>query len=276
MISSCIDWLSVTFKPQEQAAKFLMKIDCLGESKEDKPLHGYDSALKYTSGIVAMWCQQRDDMGCHVVLSGKTLETLALAGISTRTLLESAIELHGKISRLDLAIDAIDENVAPDDIYVAAKRGLTKGTARNVERRESIDGGITVYIGSRESDKFARLYDKGVESKTGTDWKRLEIELKGDVAKQYGRMVAMQPESSIATFAWSTASKMLMTNVGNYPVYGTKSELISMPKIEKTTDTERWIHTQIIPMLQRYIEAHPESSVYDELIQALIKAKTKS
>jgi len=207
------------------------------------------------------------------MFSGKTLAELAVAGISSRWLLERAIELNAKISRLDLAIDAINEGVNVDAIYASAQVGETIGTAQKVERRQSIDGGITLYIGSRESDKFARLYDKGIESGIGGDWKRLEIELKGDVAKQYGRMVAMQPQTTLATFAWSTSKKMLYTDAGNYPVYGTESDVISMPKIEKVTNTEKWIYEQIIPMLEKYIKKNPDSKVYDEIIQALIRAK---
>jgi len=51
--------------------------------------------------------------------------------------------------------------------------------------------GTTWYIGSRESDRFARLYDKHAEilSRTGVDIKfpvlRFEVELKGDCSREY-------------------------------------------------------------------------------------------
>lgn len=275
MISSCIDWLSITFVPREGAAKFILSIENLGGSVGIKPRYGYDMGLEYENGIKVYWSIGRDDMGCHVVMSGKVLLDLATIGVPSRTLLDRAISMNAKITRLDLAIDAINEGVNPHAVYSAALAGETRGTAQKVEARTGIDGGITVYIGSRESDKFARLYDKGIESGQGGDWKRLELELKGDVAKQYARILSANPDMSIASFAWSTAKKMLTTEHGNYQTYGKESEIVSMPKIEKVTDTERWIHTQIIPIIEKYVKTHPESTVYDELIDALIRAKTQ-
>lgn len=275
MISSCIDWLSLTFIPQEGATKFLLSIETLGHGEGIKPKFGYDMGMRYENGITVFWSSLRDDMGCHIIMSGNVLSDLAKAGIGTRGLLERAIDLHAKITRLDLAIDAVDEKVNLHAVYAAALSGETVGTAQKVEARTGIDGGITVYIGSRVSDKFARVYDKGVESGEGGEWKRLEIELKGDVAKQYARMVASAPEQSIASFAWSTAKKMLYTEHGNYPVFGTESQLVSLPKIEKETDTEKWLHMTILPMIEKYIARNPDSTIYDELIQCLIRAKTK-
>lgn len=273
MISSCIDWLSITFIPQESAAKFLLSIETLGDSEGIKPRFGYDMGVKYASGIEAFWSMGRDDMGCHVVMSGKVLLELTKVGVPSRELLKRAIEMRGKVTRLDLAIDAIDEKVNPHAVYSAALAGETKGTAQKIEARTGIDGSITVYVGSRESDKYARLYDKGLESGQGGDWKRLEIELKGDAAKQYGRVLAMDNTIQISSFTWSTAKKMLYTEQGNYPVYGKESDLISMPKINKETDTEKWLHMTILPLIERYIAKNPDSTIYDEIIQALIRAR---
>lgn len=275
-ISSCIDWLSLTFHSQSIGAKWLFNVNYLGEHDDHKAQFGYSNAVKYECGIVVMWSTQRDDMGMHVIMSGSALEYLAAHENDVRWLLKSAVDMGAKTTRLDLAIDAKNCNVDIMVIYDACKAGLSKGTAQNINIIQGVDGSATLYVGSRQSDKFCRLYDKGIQSKLGGDWKRLEVELKGDVAKQYARVVAANGDKSISEFTWSTASKMMFVDAGNYPVLGTESKLLSMPKIEKQTDTEKWLCTQVIPVIEKFIREHPESTVYDELITALIRAKGQS
>lgn len=272
-LSSCIDWLSMTFHSQDKSAEFILSIKDYGPYIEVNARFGYDKAVQYECGMVAMWSLSRDDMGCHIILSGSTLEALAVAGNSARELLERAIGMHAKITRLDLAIDAQNEGIEIVKIYDAVAFGVTTGSAKSINLITGNDGGATMYVGSRVSDKFARLYDKGIQSKIGGDWKRLEVEMKGDVAKEFARVVAMNKHDTIGSFTWAIASKMFFTDTGNYPVLGTHSTALSMPKIEKKTDTEKWLYNQIIPILEKYIANHPDSQVYDEIIQALIRAK---
>lgn len=273
MLKSCIDWLSVTFQNQNNATRFILNINGCGWAKPCKPQFGYDTAVKYDIGIVVMWSNIRHDMGTHIIMSGSTLDALALAGNSARELLKSAISLEGKVTRLDLAIDAHNENIRIKSIYDGSSVQGFRGTAKRVNLITGNDGGITMYIGSRDSDKFARLYDKGIQTKTDENWKRLEVELKGDVAKQFARVVAMNEDKSIASFVWGIASSMFNVNYGGYPIFGIDSSDVSLPKIEKTTDTEKWLLNQIIPLIERYVAKNPQSAVYDDLINALIKAK---
>lgn len=273
MISSCVDWLSVTFSSQNKAAEFIIGIKDYGTYEETNARYGYDTAVKYECGLVAMWSQTRDDMGCHCILSGSTLEALAVSGNTSRELLKSAFAHNAKITRLDLAIDAIGEHISIQGIYDNALKTGHKGAARALSLITGNDGGITMYIGSRSSDKYARIYDKGKQLKNDANWKRLECELKGDVAKEFGRYVAMNDDKSIASFAWSIAQGMFYVDNDGYPLFGQQSDLVSMPKIEKQTDVEKWLATQIIPIIEKYVRNNPDSTIYDDLINALIRAK---
>lgn len=68
---------------------------------------------------------------------------------------------------------------------------LTQGAGEfdkvpNVRIIESALGGATLYFGSRQSERFGRLYDKGAESKDpkyARSW-RYEVEYKGEVARK--------------------------------------------------------------------------------------------
>jgi len=88
------------------------------------------------------------------------------------------------ISRFDLAHDWNLEKTDSDKIWTAV------GALPNVTRLEG-PSGRTWYVGSRESDRFARLYDKRAElrANTGVDINfpvlRFEVELKGRTAAEY-------------------------------------------------------------------------------------------
>ena len=89
------------------------------------------------------------------------------------------------VTRFDLAHDWNLEVVDADEIWRAVDQcglGIDKLIGRT---------GVTWYIGSRESERFARIYDKHAEllARTGVDIKfpvlRFEVELKGECAPEY-------------------------------------------------------------------------------------------
>jgi len=88
------------------------------------------------------------------------------------------------VSRFDVAHDWNLEKVDSDKIWTAI------ASLPNITRLEG-PSGRTWYVGSRESDRFARLYDKAAEIKahTGVDINfpvlRFEVELKGRTAEEY-------------------------------------------------------------------------------------------
>lgn len=94
-----------------------------------------------------------------------------------------------KVTRVDLAVDVeMDPGLknAPFHIF----RILSK-----VDQRSKLTvvmdkaGGTTLYTGSRQSDMFGRMYDKGAQSETRQPGElyRYELEAKGKVAKTLGK-----------------------------------------------------------------------------------------
>ena len=101
------------------------------------------------------------------------------------------IDMGGEFSRVDAAVDWRD----PKGI------GYMRGLAAELNRRSVIrpsgedrsgtgeKTGWTQYFGSRRSDSFIRMYDKGAEQDAGSDWWiRTEAELKG----RYARAATLQ------------------------------------------------------------------------------------
>lgn len=90
-------------------------------------------------------------------------------------------------TRVDLCVDCQLEIAAPNlaiDYYTwVCEKGQQQ---RKYGLVQNTMGGTTLYVGSRQSYEFGRVYDKGIESKTidqqGKLW-RYEVELKQDKAK---------------------------------------------------------------------------------------------
>lgn len=92
-------------------------------------------------------------------------------------------------TRIDLAVDVKMEVPALhlcDDYYKwVTTRSLTGHRKYSLVVNNL--GGSTLYVGSRQSEEFGRVYDKGVEEGLGLQpgiKYRYEVELKGDKAKQ--------------------------------------------------------------------------------------------
>jgi DNA relaxase NicK len=107
-------------------------------------------------------------------------------------------------SRLDLAVDVRSDppvNAIALDIYrQMGHRPLRNGRPSSSRLILGSDGGSTVYIGSRQSDFFGRVYDKGVEQQTHrrSEWWRWELEVKGRSAKVLAHQVSSVDVESVA------------------------------------------------------------------------------
>lgn len=117
-----------------------------------------------------------------VDLNGRTVSALDFARISA-ILYFSKLEAGFTGNRIDIALDFVPQiprlNTHNWESFVA--NGLIHGY-RSVKRISNIgktNDATTVYLGSRESSKFVRMYAKNID---GVDYDRLEIEFKRDRA----------------------------------------------------------------------------------------------
>ncbi len=117
-------------------------------------------------------------------------------------------EFKGHITRIDIAIDFINYGLSVNNIHVDLCNKKTmlvnKLNAKIKEDRIEYIGSNneveTIYIGSRRSDAFLRIYNKKKEQsdKNGPyrelanrcdDWIRIEGEFKHRLARQIGAMI---------------------------------------------------------------------------------------
>lgn len=82
-------------------------------------------------------------------------------------------------SRLDVALDDGAARVAPGDLYDGRLDAVSRTHRGGWEWRQNGAGGSTLYVGSRQSERYLRVY---VKAAGGRAWVRHEVELKGSVA----------------------------------------------------------------------------------------------
>lgn len=272
MLTITLDWFAITHKEMTyEAREFIVGFASPQESTPERATNGYDSAYRTKDGVVHMWHSNREEMGWHTVFSGSALRNVFVEnGISQRSFVESAVNSGGRISRLDLAKDAENERINLANIWPFIETKMYEGTSRNASKMQSIDGGYTIYVGSRQSEKFIRIYDKAAESKLASrDWKRYEIETKGMVARAMAQLLVNESD-------WDGAFSTMARGMLDVPAskdyqkfFNPDGATIGIPKLEKSSDREKWILEQCLPAIVKHYSENRISSAVQALRRAL-------
>lgn len=267
-----IDWLGFTIKGNPNNVNSMLAFVAPdGIMEPIKPRFGFTRASRLQNGIDVLSSGSGDSVVAHFVVSGSALQACDKAGIRPIEILRYAILLGAKTTRIDLAKDAKDEQVELVELASLASTGDFTGTAQKSSVVQSSDGGTTVYVGSRQSERFVRIYDKGIESGEGGDWVRLEMETKGETA----HMVAMALATDSATIndtLCGAVRKMCAFNVPGWARLLNSDAEWSLPKIEKRSDTALWIQNQVTPAIVNYIEKEGRTDAIEHLLKHLKEA----
>ena len=182
--------------------------------------NGYTNSINYGASeqglVTVMFNPKRLDMGLLIDLtaSGKAMfESLAQLQdikVDWKRIVEVIYQkFQGHVSRIDVAIDLIDYGYSVDEIYNklkneeylflnARKQIIPAKRIRYIGANNQV---LTIYVGSRNSDAFLRLYDKRQEqldnkglyrslANNYQDWIRVEGEFKHLEAHAIGAMVS--------------------------------------------------------------------------------------
>lgn len=165
--------------------------------------------------------------------------------------------LADNVSRIDLAVTAalpfVHADLAADAYRSACAAARLRGKALKVKYVTDSDGGSTVYLGSRKSELFARLYNKEAESKR-EEYKhcwRWELEAKGSTAKHYAEYIASttsRPGLIAGTVADYFAKRGAPANFDSHDC----THIRPLP-LEKSDDDRRmeWFRQQVAPIVGR-------------------------
>lgn len=273
-IRMIVDWLSLTFPNDDMPPNEAM----VGVWKHTgNGLHGYRRKyVEHGTGAV-LQTMGAPGMGSHLTLTGDAMATIRSGGIDDRTLAQEMVDKDARASRIDLAIDVIDSELTVAWCEGALKDGGMTTTARSTMALSEASSsgeetGRTLYIGSRQSDRFMRIYDKRLESKVQdvTAWTRLEIELKNLIARGAVGSVA---ENGVESTVRGIAGSMIQMNHYVWKEIMT-GEIAEPPKAgKKNTKTEQWLLGTVAGTLAKVISNKPE--FWDEFLVAVAENSVK-
>ena len=213
---------NITPPDEVQAIKHLFRFDeVFDEPQElDYGFNGYTNALRYGAAnakILIMWSYKQAWLGVQVMFYGqgkKLYESLTrIKDIKAdwhNLISYICLKFNGHVSRIDIAVDLINYGFSVNNISKKLNsgeykfiNGVTKRSI-NLDKIQTIgDSGCidTIYVNSRKSDSFLRVYNKRKEglnknsgyyymAKACKDWIRIEAEFKHRVAHKIGQEVA--------------------------------------------------------------------------------------
>jgi hypothetical protein len=143
--------------------------------------------------------------------------------------------------------------------------GWTTGEGRKSKVKKVVgpSGIESMFFGSRQSEKFFRIYDKGVES--GDAWYRMavrwEMELKGDCSQSFAEQLSQveNPDAAmIATILCFCDRRLrIRPTVGNLPE-SAGNEIICRRTSEPARECIkelRWLYHSVRPCVERLMAA---------------------
>lgn len=145
----------------------------------------------YFLGISIHYDTDREDINVWCEISGQGCRAFEQYGSGDyvaifRWIMDEPSDRH--ITRLDVAYDDRDTNLIDlDKIWYALERGEYVSRS-SYYREDSSSGARTIYLGSRHSEYFFRIYDKAKERGYFDDdmhWVRLELQLRRDYALSF-------------------------------------------------------------------------------------------
>lgn len=212
------------------------------------------------------------------------MENILLSTVAC-DLLREIREMGGSLTRLDLAIDDFGARYfSVNDVYDVLDAGMVSMLFKSyrLEKGRSADGktlGETIYVGTRQSACFLRVYDKKLEQNQKlrnlgkplieNEWVRWELELKDDRAINAGLELEKGDNlGKVVTGILSHYMRMILldkdrkTRCSTLPSWdafiSNVDELsIASPFVPKTIeDKESWIIRQVAPSLATIVLAH--------------------
>jgi len=259
--SAALDWLTCTAKPDGSSEALWSVGDRVLSENE---LVGY-KATRWQAHGYRGWCSEGIRLGAR-----GDGALLSLSALKCRENWNQALTASEHCSRLDLAVDVDLDSEVPTLAADCYKSLLHSPPCNGRPAKRTLivnsDGGSTLYIGSRVSDRFARLYDKGVEQQVAAPgkWFRFELEVKGNSA---------QPLAAALLSATTHAATCLATVADYFQQRGQlvlpySNELVIRNEHRaRSTDEQRlhWLSSQVRGTVQELTRSVGQRRVLEAL-----------
>lgn len=271
-VNFTVDWIAATFD-KEDGFGLVNFLTQYGKMKgwSTHGTKGYNSGYEYENGLLVSWHTELQASGVHIVFSGSCLRKMLAADVGWKELLVLIDRWKGRTSRVDLAFDIKGGALTNESFEIAALKPYKgKGRTPKFVKLVGGDGSWTTYIGSRQSEKFLRIYDKAKEQGDYvSDYVRVELETKGETAHAVGWNFSRVSKDECVGMA-----KTLLLGVADFNLSSWRTAFdgvlvdFSIPQ-GKDKDTFAWLLKQCVPSLAKEIAKRPEEPVLEQFWDAL-------
>ena len=277
-VTFSIDWLHIT-DPLDEVVPLRLHMHPLLNDRvytTATPHYGYTEAVTNVVGAIAMSNPLRADMGIHVGYSATALNGYEKHGFEALTILRWHLGKKASIARIDLAFDLYNTGLDIPWLFSMLENDHASTAARVWNMIIGHDGGKTLYVGSRSSEAMIRIYDKAVEQCQKGDWKRVEIELKGDKANITALELANREPDTITSYA-----KDLLNGICYFPdfawiaAFGWDAVPIASAS-KKQTDTLNWLLNVAAPTLGKHMTRTNDQSLLARFLRIVRINRRKS
>jgi len=256
-ISFCVDWLAFTMKNKAgvNIYNFTDAFDAVSPKKECKPMHGYNRGVRWQFGAMMLWHTDKPEMGAHFIIGGAALKALYAEGLDAVFLIQRAAVSYAKFTMIHLAMDIMNGSFDPVQMNGLMEAKQYNGRAQAGSLITNLFGGKTCYVGSWNSDRFYRFYDKAAEqSIENLNWKRVELVLKSDYAQEFGYKFSNGEtiDKAIEVFRGTVKAMADFNQADWLAAFEGKIDKLSVNR-PKERKTREWLLTQVAPALARYV-----------------------
>lgn len=243
-----VDWVTLTSWDVTTAVTWSKLVNMLEPTAETKPgrIRGYEGVYR-GGGFIGQAAQ-----------AGRAHMMLRIAGAKADQV--SSVPATAHCTRVDVQITtAIPADYSARDLADDMRKYQDTRWAKLVTLVEGSDGLDTVYVGSRQSERYARIYVKQVEE---IRYLRLEVEHKGTAAQlliENGVLLSTNAKGG-ALIEWIDGLQLKETiyEIEMFRKLIDCSALgVVMPKVVRTMDkTLMWLMNQVTPAMVRLLQDH--------------------
>jgi len=267
-----VDWIAATFN-KPMGLKFAKKLGYLGWASDVDGVcpKGYNQCRQLETGALVAWHDAIPTQGVHVRLSGSCLRYYQEKGVDWHQMLTWVKQCQGRTSRVDLAVDIKNSQIKQSNLCKQNRlpyqgRGRTPRWLPVGDQ----DEGWTWYVGSRQSDKYLRIYDKAKEQKNYVeDYIRVELETKGEVAHAVGHEFPTRGKAECKALACTLIKGMANIDHPSWVLAMECEPLVLALPQGRERDTFGWLVKICAPALARQIALRPNDDVLDMFWNAL-------
>ena len=259
ILSQKLHWIEGTFKQRTEVS---LPSNLPSKFVETRAFGGYTVSSRYEDGRILMSNPGRPEMGVHLLWQGDACDSMPIEHVDLLKHLEQA---KFSFTRIDMAIDAINCNLRPQQATEEIKHGRCKSRAKLHPRQDDpLDPGYTQYVGKKASEIFLKLYDKAAEMGVIADHTRIELTVRHARADHAARKIVSGVDFREMVVAYA-----------DFPNWNEWKEImdvdpVKLPSERHETNTERWLLDACAPALARVIFFASNTTFYERFKETVM------